>query len=101
MGSKRELKAPLSEDLRQWRYDILKGYLGTFFCKPFPKDQQAALAAAFVKDKSNVISLITPNERTMKQAGACFLLSFGREVEWFACSSHELIRSFFDSDSTI
>jgi hypothetical protein len=88
---------PLTErERKEWKRRILKRYLRNFLCWPFPKEQQDSLAKHFRDNKSKVTVLITPTEEVMKQAGACFLLSFGRELSWTSMSSHELIKAFVE-----
>lgn len=90
------------ESVRSRKQTLLKAYLKNFLVQPFPPERSEALSGFFRRsDMGKVFHLITGNETLLRQVAQCFLLSFNRRLDWFAASSHEFIRMFFSSDSTL
>ena len=94
-----ELLSP--DESREWKQRILRSYLKHFFVAPLPAEQETELTKIFLRNPSPVIVLVTPTLLQAQQTAQCFLLAFGRELDWESCSSHELVRTFFEVNDAL
>lgn len=86
---------------KEWKQRLLRQYLRNFFSAPLPREQMAALGEFFKGTSGKPVSVVTPDDTVMKQVGMCYLLSFGGEKAWRACSGYELVQSHFDKDEIL
>ena len=101
MSGEENIHGLSQEEIVERRKAILRAYLQQFLVPSLPAPVAERLAKEFRDPSQYVFHYLTPSDTLMKQVAQCYLLSIGRRLNWFACSSHELVRSFFDDNGVI
>jgi len=89
------------EDAKAWKRRILKSYLQQFLVEPLPETDQVGLSNFFRSYKDDVFCVSVPTLKVMKQVAQCYLLSFGRDLRWVYMSSHELVKTLIEQESSL